>query len=125
MNREELAVLYDNSFMKPDIAQGKFWHIDTARGCWVVPVHVCGIGKKFSVGMKLDEDVELGAEDAQFRTDVFDTLKPYADGEINEAKLLEGWYGRLSAPGYMDCTEWNSFDSEEEAITYYAEQVEE
>ena len=27
-----------------------------------------------------------------------------------------GWYSRLSAPGYMDCTDWSGpYDSEEEA----------
>ncbi len=28
-----------------------------------------------------------------------------------------GWYGRLSAPGYLDCTDWNGpFASEAEAL---------
>lgn len=36
-------------------------------------------------------------------------------GEVEALKLVEGWGGRLSAPGYMDCTEWTVYDSEEEA----------
>jgi hypothetical protein len=28
-----------------------------------------------------------------------------------------GWYGRLSAPGYLDCTEWSGpYKTEEEAL---------
>lgn len=28
-----------------------------------------------------------------------------------------GWYSRLSAPGYMDCTDWQGpYDSEDEAL---------
>ena len=30
-----------------------------------------------------------------------------------------GWYARLSAPGYLDCTDWSGpFDSEKEANEY-------
>ena len=30
-----------------------------------------------------------------------------------------GFYSRLSAPGYLDCTEWNGpFKTEAEALTY-------
>lgn len=30
-----------------------------------------------------------------------------------------GWYSRLSASGYLDCTEWSGpFDTEKEALEY-------
>lgn len=33
-----------------------------------------------------------------------------------------GWFCRLSAPGYMDCTEWSGpFDTEDEAREHLAE----
>ena len=32
-----------------------------------------------------------------------------------------GYGARLSAPGYMDCTDWVVFDTEQEAIDYLAE----
>ena len=35
--------------------------------------------------------------------------------EVVEQKA-DGWAARLSAPGYMDCTEWALFDSEQDAI---------
>lgn len=34
-----------------------------------------------------------------------------------DVETVFGWFARLSAPGYMDCTEWSGpFDTEEEAI---------
>lgn len=39
-------------------------------------------------------------------------------GETAEA----GWYGRLSAAGYMDCSEWSGpFKTEEQALNYVME----
>lgn len=33
-----------------------------------------------------------------------------------------GWYARLSAPGYLDCTDWSGpFKTEEEALQYVME----
>ena len=33
-----------------------------------------------------------------------------------------GWYSRLSAPGYLDCTYWSGpFESEQEALDYIME----
>ena len=34
-------------------------------------------------------------------------------------ELTAGYYGRLSAPGYLDCTDWHGpFDTAEEALDY-------
>lgn len=43
----------------------------------------------------------------------------YYDGhEVYTVTIREGYGARLSAPGYMDCTEWSVFDTEEEARKY-------
>ena len=36
-------------------------------------------------------------------------------------KYFVGYGARLSAPGYMDCTDWTVFDTEQGAIDYLAE----
>jgi len=38
-----------------------------------------------------------------------EAVRPYlhAIGEVTEIKTVEGWFCRLSAPGYSDCTEWH------------------
>jgi hypothetical protein len=48
-------------------------------------------------------------------------LKSYCQGDVySRAFSVErqvGWYGRLSAPGYLDCTEWDGpYDTADEAL---------
>lgn len=37
--------------------------------------------------------------------------------EPEDVETVFGWFARLSAPGYMDCTDWiGPYDTEEEAV---------
>lgn len=48
-------------------------------------------------------------------------LTDFEDGIGNE-EYEAGWYGRLSAPGYLDCTDWDGpFKTGEEALEYIME----
>ena len=39
------------------------------------------------------------------------------DAEVDPSDDLAGYYFRLSAPGYLDCTEWSGpYQTEEEAV---------
>jgi len=38
--------------------------------------------------------------------------------------MRKGYGARLSAPGYLDCTEWEVFDTEQEACSYLADMAE-
>ena len=43
------------------------------------------------------------------------------DAEITD-RHDDKWFGRLSAPGYLDCTDWSGpFDTEKEAMDYLIE----
>ena len=48
-----------------------------------------------------------------------DSLLDYTEGStINWIAEENGFYARLSAPGYMDCTDWSGpYDTEQEAMT--------
>lgn len=54
-----------------------------------------------------------------------DSLSMYLEGKPRpdaEPERVEGWFARLSAPGYMDCTEWSGpFDTEKEAREHIAD----
>ena len=44
-----------------------------------------------------------------------DAARAYGVG-TEDVSTVFGWFSRLSAPGYMDCTEWSGpFNTEEEA----------
>lgn len=84
------------SFMEPEIIETQWYIVETNIGTEIVPCDVAGI-------------VETCAG-----------LADYLEGspdEPGEAPEVEsGWLWRLSAPGYMDCTDWCRADSREEAI---------
>lgn len=52
-------------------------------------------------------------------------LRDFVSGQwlSEELVVVEGWGVRSSAPGYMDCTEWEIFTDLEEATEAYREQV--
>jgi hypothetical protein len=41
--------------------------------------------------------------------------------DINSIRRIEGYGARMSAPGYLDCTEWVVFDTEAKAEAYLEE----
>ncbi len=45
----------------------------------------------------------------------------YVEGNVLSWELIQGYGARLSAPGYLDCTEWTVFDTPEEAQAYLDE----
>lgn len=48
-------------------------------------------------------------------------VRDYVGGTILSAQITSGYGARLSAPGYMDCTEWTVFGTEEAAQEYLNE----
>jgi hypothetical protein len=48
-------------------------------------------------------------------------LIDYCDGVPVSFEVIEGFGARLSAPGYMDCTEWTVFETAQEAQKYLDE----
>lgn len=52
-------------------------------------------------------------------------LQPFIEGnEIYSVNVVDGYGARLSAPGYLDCTEWVVFETEEQAKQYLDEMYE-
>lgn len=92
-------------FMEPDIdGPVEYWEVSADHGStYIVP---CSVGGDATTD-NLQEYVE-----ARIDTD--------ADGHpIAERKI--GYLARLSAPGYLDSTEWSAFETRAEAEEYIAE----
>lgn len=87
------------SFMQPQIVRDHFQVIEnTTEGTIVCPTFAC---------VYSDEDVPK-----EFGVNPEDVTTVY------------GFGARLSAPGYLDCTEWSIFDTEKEAADYLLEMYE-
>jgi|SRR5882672_1697890 len=48
-------------------------------------------------------------------------LQQFCEGHVQSWTNIEGYGARLSAPGYLDCTEWTVFDTAEQAEKYLEE----
>jgi hypothetical protein len=84
--------------MQRQITRKLEWYvIETNQGTWFVP--------KDDIG----EVTELA------------DLKDYVEGTPESFTTREGYGARLSAPGYLDCTEWSVFDTPEQAEEYLDE----
>lgn len=87
---------FKRSFMQPVVIFGDWWKIETDRdGTVVLPA------------MLFDLD---------------DVMREYPETFLEGIEKVENKYGaRMSAAGYMDCTDWTIHDSEKEGYDYLAE----
>ena len=96
-------------FMEPQIEFGKWWKIETDQGTECFPADL----------VQPPGDVE---GDVEVTPEITAALADFLGGnEIYSAEVVVGWGARLSAPGYMDCTDWAVFETEQEAKDYLAE----
>lgn len=95
LTKAEIRILdkMSDSFMEPDIEEGDWFQVDGTAGVFVFPEQYLS-----------EEDVRREYE-----------------GEVWEVETIHGFGARLSAPGYMDCTDWSVFDTYEEAARYLIE----
>ena len=82
-------------FMKPEIVSGTFVSIDDQFGTTVLPMEVVGTTDK---------------------EELLNYVNCSTAEDIEDVSVSEGWGVRLSAAGYMDCTEWAVVATEDEAL---------
>jgi len=92
-------------FMVPVAEHLVMYHVETEVGLELVPQNVCGI-------------LDLAAMGVHGPGRVKADLRDYLEGStVREVERKEGWYSRLSAPGYTDTTSWmGPYGSADEAL---------
>lgn len=100
-------------FMEKQVTRKLLWYaIDTESGVWFIPAEDVDGGKladAFDGGFVLDVDEFEHA----------DTFLQYTEGsKLQGISVRLGYGARLSAPGYLDCTEWSVFDTVKDAEEY-------
>lgn len=89
--------------MQTEVVFGTYFEVDTTHGTEIVPTDACG----------------------HTMTTVAEALMLYLNGapldKDAECPVKEGWLARLSAPGYLDCTDWSAFETETEAREFLEE----
>ena len=103
------------NFMEPQITRHQNWlRVETTEGTeWVSIADT-------SLFVRNSETVTHPMTD-QERTETVNKIRPFVNGEPQDWENVMGYGVRLSAPGYLDCTEWAVFETEDEARKYLEE----
>jgi hypothetical protein len=102
------------SFMQPQVIHAAYYRVETINQDTIIPADAAGTvgGVSFPEGRpraRYDEDSPEWAG-------LLRLLTQFANcQEILEVSPRKGWIARMSAPGYMDCTEWEEYESEARA----------
>lgn len=99
--------------MQIEIVFGKWITGDSRMGGFVIPIDL--------VNEKVFRPVLEAAQASDDYSEVLEVIEDYIDPcvhEISDVEIVSGYGGRLSSPGYLDCTEWAVFDTEAEAREY-------
>jgi hypothetical protein len=110
------------SFMQPEIIHDLFLIVETRDGDTVIPADAA-FSQKWTEALFVPHCAGMGAaryeaEDHPEEWPEWEAcLRPYLEtsAPIQSITARYAFGARLSAPGYMDCTEWSLYDSEEEA----------
>ena len=100
------------TFMTPVIEFGKWYEIETMNGTSFVPFDIVGTIHQAFLG---NPPSSYARKRVLQYTECFDVK------DINTIEIREGFGARLSENGYLDCTDWTVFDSEQEAKDYLVE----
>ena len=102
------------AFMQRQITEKQSWiEIETSNGTVFVQGSLVGFIRDSQTNTHQLTDKE--------REKIVSKLTDYCEGTVEEWKTIQGYGARLYAPGYMDCTEWTVFDTEEEAEQHLEE----
>lgn len=100
------------SHMQQQITSNQAWiKVDTSNGIVYLDASLLGLNVR-------DSQPKTHPLTAKERETSISRMSQYCEGTIEEWETIRGYGARLSAPGYMDCTEWTVFDTAEEAQQY-------
>jgi hypothetical protein len=104
------------SFMQQQVTGKIDWLEIEADGTWFIP------SEDAPEVLAVLNNHHAWDKDEDSQNDLLcETASDYAEGDVIGVQLRTGYGARLSAPGYMDRTDWSVFDTEEEAQTYLEE----
>src|ERR1700744_3478652 len=94
------------AFMQQEITGLQTWvEIDGTHGVTAIPFDLLNMDQVNVVTETRYDVSELTLNEE---------LGDFYEGRIQSVSLRQGYGARMSAPGYMDCTEWCVYDSEAE-----------
>lgn len=105
-------------FMQPEIIRSGAYLVDGPRGIDVVPFTVAGkVSAKLPGRRRKLRNIDRRQEF------VFRQIEAYCENRTPYVIEVQnsGYCCRMSAPGYLDCTDWAWFATRQEAVEYLDE----
>ena len=103
------------AFMQRQITNKQAWiRVETSIGTEFIDAVLLGLNVR-------DSQTATHTLTDKERESIIAKLSDYCEGTIQEWETVRGYGARLSAPGYLDCTEWTVFDTFEECDRYLAD----
>lgn len=108
------------SFMQKQVTSKRKWYeLETNCGTFFVDVDDVD-GGKFAASIA--QGIDLDSLNPTQREKLAKEFLQYTEASsLEHVSVREGYGARLSAPGYLDCTEWTVFDSVDQANEYLNE----
>ncbi len=104
--------------MQQQIQHGKWIRVETIDGTDFVPIEFAtGTVKQFLDAVE-EGTAHTGDYQQTVACDLLDYLNAHDANDVCDVSPVEGFGARLSAPGYLDCTDWAVFKTEQAAQTY-------
>lgn len=109
------------AFMVPEAIYGRAYLVDGPCGTDIIPDDVCGTVDIDDDGWTRDNDTCWSPRSGSV-ADVPTDIAEYCENDRAESvKVVTGWFARLIAPGYLDCTDWSGpYATEAEALSALA-----
>lgn len=108
-------------FMAPEIVEGLWIRIETACGTWFLPEDIAPRTASDFADAVAEGLHEADEVCATLACDVMQYTEATDANDIESVERVEGFGARLSASGFLDCTDWSVFETEEEAREHLAE----
>lgn len=109
-----------DGFMSPEITNRIGWYvIETTNGTSYIPVSDVGVLPGLAKDNDDDVNIVSFPDDAteHDRATIRDMLRDFVHPDnIQTVERIDGYGARLSASGYMDCTDWIVCDTDHDAI---------
>lgn len=110
--RNEVNQAFNKSFLKPEIKQATCIVIDGDSGVVFVDKDDYGWNRDPATIEDIDS---LSPEETDSVEEIYRS-ESEGGNEVYDVEVKEGFMYRLSASGYMDCTDWCFAETEEDAL---------
>ena len=105
------------TFMESQSCSGPYWEIETRDGTTFLPAEICGTPDLWACTESVPDSVMVSLDDIEYENEsasIRDCFADYAEYILEVTYHAEGTLYRLSAPGYLDCTEWSTEPPDDE-----------